>query len=645
MEVTIGKNTIGDNNKMKTNLRNYKRSTHDMSYIWRNTQAPGTLVPFMSEVTLKGDTHDIKLEASVLTHPTVGPLFGSFKLQMDIFNAPIRLYHGWLHNNKLNIGLDMAKVKLPQLQMNIPQGTNFQPTHDNEFPQISSSCLLAYLGLRGWGNNQFGENIEARRNGLPVLMYWDIFKNYYANRQEKDAYYIGNTSEIDSIIVYSTSTGTTIVSQWYNARDVTIKLVATQALKFSPKQTSSLKVRVLDLPSGAVTILPITDIATKQAPPNDDRWTVLTPPTGVTRYIKAFLDESELPRLISFPLNKIDQMREDILYHNSESALLIGSDFVQPIGDLMKVNPDGYAYAKTKQFGLALKTYNSDIMNNWINTDWIDGTNGINAITKISTTSGGFNIDTLNLANKVYNMLNRVAISGGSYQDWLNTVYENSGKFTVETPMFEGGASQEIAFQEVVSNAATSDEPLGSLAGRGKLIGAQNGGTLHIKVDEPGYLIGIVSITPRIDYNQGNRFDTLFKTMNDLHKPALDGIGFQDLITDKMAWWDTLLERNAGLTFRTVGKQPAWLDYMTNYNRTFGGFAEKNNEAFMVLNRNYELSNNYDGQINDLTTYIDPGKFNYIFADTSLSAMNFWVQIKVDWKCRRLISAKEIPNL
>ena len=44
----IGKNTLGGNNKMKVNLRTYNRSTHNLSYVWRNTQAVGTLIPFMS---------------------------------------------------------------------------------------------------------------------------------------------------------------------------------------------------------------------------------------------------------------------------------------------------------------------------------------------------------------------------------------------------------------------------------------------------------------------------------------------------------------------------------------------------------------------------------------------------------------------
>ena len=56
--------------------------------------------------------------------------------------------------------------------------------------------------------------------------------------------------------------------------------------------------------------------------------------------------------------------------------------------------------------------------------------------------------------------------------------------------------------------------------------------------------MGIMSITPRIDYSQGNKwYMTELDNMNDLHKPALDGIGFQELITEQMAWWDTHITR------------------------------------------------------------------------------------------------------
>ena len=48
------------------------------------------------------------------------------------------------------------------------------------------------------------------------------------------------------------------------------------------------------------------------------------------------------------------------------------------------------------------------------NTEWIEGPNGINAVTaiKIDPESQSFQLDTLNLAKKVYDMLNRIAVSG-----------------------------------------------------------------------------------------------------------------------------------------------------------------------------------------------------------------------------------------
>ena len=159
--------------------------------------------------------------------------------------------------------------------------------------------------------------------------------------------------------------------------------------------------------------------------------------------------------------------------------------------------------------------------------------------------------------------------------------------------------------------------------------------------------MGIVSLTPRVEYSQGNDWDVYeLQTMDDIHKPGMDEIGFQDLITEQMAWWST--EYIAGATLdwvqKSAGKQPAWVNYMTNVDKVLGNFAIQNNEMFMVLNRRYEIAT-ATTDIGDLTTYIDPTKYNYIFAQTSLDAQNFWVGIGVQIEARRVMSAKVMPNL
>ena len=113
--VNLGGDRLGSGNKMKLQLRNYERSTHDLGRIWRSTMAPGTLVPFLKEVALPGDTFDINLRADVKTLPTLGPLLASFKLQLDVFMCPMRLYNAQLHMNKVGVGLDMSKVKFPSI--------------------------------------------------------------------------------------------------------------------------------------------------------------------------------------------------------------------------------------------------------------------------------------------------------------------------------------------------------------------------------------------------------------------------------------------------------------------------------------------------------------------------------------------------
>ena len=156
----------------------------------------------------------------------------------------------------------------------------------------------------------------------------------------------------------------------------------------------------------------------------------------------------------------------------------------------------------------------------------------------------------------------------------------------------------------------------------------------------------ISSITPRIDYSQGNEFDMDFDNMDDIHKPALDGIGYQDSLNGERAWWADYLSEGPLIAKTAAGKTVAWINYMTNVNKVYGNFAAGMSEEFMVLNRNYSMRvSGNNKSIEDLTTYIDPVKYNYIFADTTLDAMNSWLQIKFDITARRLISAKQIPYL
>ena len=650
----IGKNTLGDGKKMQVDLRTYNRSTHDLSYAWRNTQGVGTLVPCFKQVALPGDTFDIDIDAKVLTHPTVGPLFGSYKFQVDFFVAPMRLYQAMLHNNALNIGLDMSKVKLPKLSVEVTN--DIDENSDDYRTQIHPSCVLAYLGRRGYGKKYSGNpRQEYKFNAIPTLAYLDIFKNYYANKQEENFYYLAQTLSVET--QWDVQTRMTADFNYplkYTVHSGSLALMNTSesAAKQGVYVFGNLYIRE-DMSSyyekKEYTYDQLAAYATGAVSGANYVFTFPNKTDGTGFPAKDFIEfkgEAGL-QIKKCALEELDDLRENILSAGSNevkitvSGKMLGTSDNQRqfkyFKDLFGGTDKKYATKYANQ-GLLLKTHLSDMFTNWINTEWVDGENGISAITAVSTAGDEFTIDSLNLAKKVYDMLNRIAVSGGSYRDWIETVYTSDFTIHAESPIYEGGMSDEIVFQEVVSNSATSEEPLGTLAGKGTLAGNRKGGKLHIKVNEPAYIIGICSITPRVDYCQGNDWDTRLETMNDLHKPQLDGIGYQDVMNNDVAWWSN--------EHTSYGKTVAWLNYMTNVNKTYGNFAIENNEAFMVLNRYFDNATPDDWETSlNTSSYINPNDFNYTFAETSLEAQNFWVQLGFGVKARRVMSAKQIPNL
>jgi hypothetical protein len=655
MKVNIGKNTLGDNGKLSVSLKEYGRSTHNLSSAWRSPMGVGTLVPFMKILGLPGDTFEIDLDTQIMTHPTVGPLFGNFKFQADVFTCPIRLYNAMLHNNTLNIGLDMSKVKLPVSQI-----------YTKDY-KMGKGSLTEYMGVRKEPKGANNDKYEGAYQIVPILAYYDVFKNYYANKQEERFYVMGgssiqNATTIESEDITGNVYKNTYTFDFFCTTPTTVTITGTDLKLGDIKRvrftldSEPIYLEIVDIDSWEKVSVEKNKIVLKSKVGyyyKTSRTIQVSPGTSVTlkgtteNITQGTVTESYTS---SFPLTEIDDLREYIL-SKGRSQVKVGTNSDEKLKSLfiynvlVSPNPEK---AGTSQYlppivasemgGLCLKTHQSDLFNNWVNKEWVDGDNGINAVTDVDVSNGKLNLDALNLAQKVYNMLNRIAISGGSYKDWIETVYTTDYYFRAETPVYEGGMSTTIDFEAVVSNSASNasgvEEPLGSLAGRGFNQG-KRGGKIVIKCNEPCYIIGIASITPNVDYSQGNDWDMMqLKTMDDLHKPQLDGIGYQDLLSNQM--------HGRALLNEAIGKQPAWLNYMTAVNQAYADFAAGETESYMVLNRIYDVDAK-TGEIINPSTYISPKDYTYIFATNTDTNRDFWVQIGKRIIARRVMSAAQIP--
>lgn len=686
--ITLGGDRLGAGKKNKMYLRNYERSTHDLSQTFTSSMGVGMLIPFMCVYATRDDKFEIDLSAGLRTIPSKAPLFGSFKLQLDVFECDARLYQALLHNNPLAIGLNANQVKFPKIRL-----TKEIAANTTELVKTANNSLVKYLGISALGTckNDTNDSLEIYRDfdATPFLAYYDIFKNYYANKQEESAYQIGHeinyTGEKYEITLQATydDTGaltTTrtdfedfIQSEFGTLTDSTVTTILKlnkkidklnvdmfQDFKIQYKYSSNQRVYQGSLKemleAGKINSYNF-DENTNKISINYDTSILYEGETWnldcifVNKEGGIYTQEISLQ---SFDLKEIDDMRMDILsFHSLGESFLIDPannagnnetsnlEFVQGA-----INTTAQkANYQNNLAGILIKTYQNDIFNNWLRTEWIDGDNGINAITAISTSSGKIEIDAINFSEKLYNLLNRVAASDGTYYGYLNAAYTDSAKNFKETPIWLGGYSDEIIFEEIIQTAPTEGQPLGTLGGRGNLKGDKKGGKIVVKVDEPAYIIGIASITPRITYSQGNEwYMTEIDSLADIHVPAMDGIGFENLLAERMHAGATIINSNNEIEERqVVGKIPAWLNYMTAVDKSFGDFAADGSGDYMVLNRDYKCDD--QGELMDATTYIDPAKFNYAFAYTKTDAQNFWLRIHSDIKARRLMSAKQIPSV
>lgn len=638
---------------MQVEFDGYQRATFNLDKVVRTTASVGTLIPVYKNVGLPDDTWDIGTHMEVYTGPTVGPVFGSLKGQIDWFTADFRLYNSFLHNNKLRIGNNISQVKFPIIKLTA-RPVDYDTIGDLNNSQINPSSIMAYLGVRGVGS---APTIPVVRefNGMSVLAYWEIYKQYYANLQENVGAVVHygditpTVQTVTSIIMYrGTFDPVTLLQAPSITPMVTIFAGNVVILTFTGATNPDLTqiminterngiVSLHDLFGGAYSKPTATTIrgVYNASRWGDDVWLNWAYSTNTQPQVVA-------PNIATFPLENIDLMREEILaFAQTTLPYDINSADLEPYKWIYG-QPNTIPNLLMSQEGLAIKTYLNDRYNNWLETESIEYINNASSVT---ITGGKFTMDQLNFSQKMYDYLNRVAVSGGSYYDWLEAAYDSNIMRKSEMPVFKGGYIKNVIFQEVISNALSQDQPLATLGGLGRGSRDQKGGHLVIKPTEPCYIMAILSFTPRINYSQGNKWDMLLENMENIFKPPFNQIGFQDDTNEGRAWWSTN-HNGTDWVITAAGFLPAHIEYQTDVDEVYGNFATGMSQSFMAMQRNYEWEEAAGVvSIKDLTTYIDPVKYNQVFAQTSIDAQNLWVNIGFDIKCRRKMSAKIMPKV
>ena len=239
-------------------------------------------------------------------------------------------------------------------------------------------------------------------NAIPFLGYWDIYKNYYANKQEEEGAVIHNDladieTKIDSAnysMQYSDSSapivnapmnyvpaGGTIPTQvaWMINETSIMKIICDQS-NFSEFEADRLLLQLADYNGNPIVVR--GDDLFQNWTWNGQELKGTEPYQQFTSYngyklLNYFITDFEIkdseiqePKIKRFPLHNIDKMREEILGAiGSTSAFTINDATIEPYGLIFKkVNQPGFTHRKKRslrsgQEGLALKTYQSDLFN------------------------------------------------------------------------------------------------------------------------------------------------------------------------------------------------------------------------------------------------------------------------------------------
>lgn len=154
-----------------------KRSNFNLSKPWYSTLSPGFLNVVDVLECLPGDDINLSITSRIKSNPAIAPLLGSFKVRFFKFFAPMRNYVPPMNRNDLRTDFK-NNFELPVFSIS-------QKTDQEEFLQIvTPGSLLEQIGVPIGFNSRLGSSSGIRINAVPILAYYDIFRNYFLNPQE-----------------------------------------------------------------------------------------------------------------------------------------------------------------------------------------------------------------------------------------------------------------------------------------------------------------------------------------------------------------------------------------------------------------------------------------------------------------------------
>ena len=318
-----------------------------------------------------------------------------------------------------------------------------------------------------------------------------------------------------------------------------------------------------------------------------------------------------------------------------------------------------------RHYGLMRRTLNNDFFTSFMSNENVELMSTYTS--NVQVEGGQFNIMQIVQANRDWRFATRSLLWGTDWKDYNKIHYGVDLRIPYGKPQFLGALVNTVTFQDVVSQTqvgeqdvpATNNTNLGSRAGLAYgALKNHKGSFVEFNSRDECYVMVLISIVPDVDYYQG--IDPMYFKTNLAHSWAVEynSLGMQDF---HRSWASVILSRqNEGSPQSwpsyndSLWKVPIWFEYMARYNQLHGQFTQDFQNRYWTFSRPFTAladlftetfeSSDGDDFYNNLSTYVLPEMYNYIFANI-LGEDNFQVQVKFDVRLNNMLDKNVIAYL
>jgi hypothetical protein len=191
-------------------------------------------------------------------------------------------------------------------------------------------------------------------------------------------------------------------------------------------------------------------------------------------------------------------------------------------------------------------------------------------------------INELRRASALQRFLEKNARGGYRYIEQILTHFGvKSSDARLQRPEYLGGGQQPIVISEVLNTTGTTSAPQGEMAGHGISVGTMN--KFSRRFEEHGYIMGIMSVLPRTNYQQGIHKHWLRADKLDYYFPEFANLGEQE-IKQMELYYDSA--ENEATNNAAFGYQQRFAEYKYGISTVHGDF--KDNLDFWHMGRIFE---------------------------------------------------------